>query len=53
MWCRFMAPEIMSSEVYPTSDVWAAGVMTYQLLSGQMPFDDKRKPHSPALSVIW
>lgn len=28
-------------------------VMTYQLLSGQMPFDDRRRPNSPALSVIW
>ncbi|KAL0045777.1 hypothetical protein WJX82_004129 [Trebouxia sp. C0006] len=49
----FMAPEVMSSEVYPSSDIWAAGVMTYQLLSGQLPFDDRRKPHSPALSVVW
>ncbi|KAL3134982.1 hypothetical protein ABBQ32_007937 [Trebouxia sp. C0010 RCD-2024] len=48
-----MAPEVMSSEVYPSSDIWAAGVMTYQLLSGQMPFDDRRRPHSPALSAIW
>ncbi|DBA73193.1 TPA: hypothetical protein ACH3X1_011269 [Trebouxia sp. C0004] len=49
----FMAPEVMSSEVYPSSDIWAAGVMTYQLLSGQLPFDDRRKPNSPALSVVW
>ncbi|KAL3146741.1 hypothetical protein ABBQ38_014726 [Trebouxia sp. C0009 RCD-2024] len=48
-----MAPEVMSSEVYPSSDIWAAGVMTYQLLSGQMPFDDRRRPNSPALSAIW
>lgn len=48
-----MAPEVMSSEVYPSSDIWAAGVMIYQLLSGQMPFDDRRRPNSPALSVIW
>ena len=53
MCCRFMAPEVMSSEVYPSSDIWAAGVMTYQLLTGQMPFDDRRRPNSPALSAIW
>lgn len=50
---RFMAPEVMSSETYPSSDLWAAGVMAYQLLSGTLPFDDRRKPHSPALSVVW
>ena len=29
-----MAPETLSSQTYPASDVWAAGVMAYQLLSG-------------------
>jgi hypothetical protein len=32
---RFMAPEALSSEVWPASDIWAAGVMAYQLLSGE------------------
>jgi calcium-dependent protein kinase len=31
----FMAPEVLSSQNYPASDVWAAGVMAYQLLSGR------------------
>ena len=31
---RFMAPETLSSQTFPSSDVWAAGVMAYQLLSG-------------------
>lgn len=49
----FMAPEVLSSEVYPVSDVWAAGVMAYQLLSGTMPFDDRRSASAPSLSLIW
>ena len=51
--CRFMAPELLSSEAYPASDVWAAGVMAYQLLSGYLPFDDHRNPDRPALSLVW
>jgi serine/threonine protein kinase len=31
-----MAPETLSSQTYPASDVWAAGVMAYQLLSGAL-----------------
>jgi calcium-dependent protein kinase len=49
----FMAPELLSSEAYPASDVWAAGVMAYQLLSGYLPFDDHRNPDRPALSLVW
>lgn len=49
----FMAPEALSSEVWPASDIWAAGVMAYQLLSGYLPFDDRRNPNSPALSLVW
>jgi len=49
----FMAPEVLSSKVVTVSDVWSAGVMAYQLLSGFLPFDDKRCPHAPALSEVW
>lgn len=48
-----MAPEVLSCEVVPASDVWAAGIMTYQLLSGRLPFNDERNPEEPALSLIW
>ena len=48
-----MAPETLSSQTFPASDVWSAGVMAYQLLSGFLPFDDHRNPSAPALSLIW
>ena len=39
-----MAPEVLASRVGPEADVWAAGVMAYQLLTGRFPFDDKSNP---------
>ena len=48
----FLAPENLSSEFYPASDVWSAGVMAYQLLSGYLPFDDRRNRSNPALSQV-
>jgi calcium-dependent protein kinase len=32
--------------------MWSAGVMAYQLLSGFMPFDDRRNRRSPTLSQV-
>ena len=40
-------------QVVPASDVWAAGVMAYQLLSGYLPFDDHKNREQPALSKVW
>lgn len=51
--CRFMAPETLRSEVYPASDVWAAGVTAHQLLTGRFPFDDRSNPFAPSLSKVW
>ena len=48
----FLAPENLDSEFYPASDLWSAGVMAYQLLSGFMPFDDRRNRRSPMLSQV-
>lgn len=48
-----MAPETLRSETYPVSDVWAAGVMAHQLLTGRFPFDDKTNPFAPSLSKVW
>ena len=48
-----MAPEVLNSETYPASDVWSAGIMCYQLLSGFLPFDDTKNRSSPSLSLVW
>lgn len=49
----YMAPEVLASKVGPEADVWAAGVMAFQLLSGRFPFDDRSCPASPSLAKIW
>jgi calcium-dependent protein kinase len=49
----YMAPEVLSSKVTPASDVWSAGVMAAQLLTGRLPFDDHRNPIAPSLSAVW
>lgn len=40
-------------QVVPASDMWAAGVMAFQLLSGYLPFDDHKNREQPALSKVW
>jgi len=37
----YMAPEVLRSDTWPKSDVWQAGVMAYQLLTGKLPFSDR------------
>ena len=49
----YMAPEVLSSKWAPPADVWAAGVMAYQLLSGRLPFDDRSNPAAPSLTAVW
>lgn len=34
----YMAPEVFMSEVCPRSDVWAVGIVSYELLLGKRPF---------------
>lgn len=50
---RYMAPEVLELEVGPEADVWSAGVMAFQLLSGYLPFDDRSNPKGPSVARIW
>ncbi|KAM6893731.1 striated muscle preferentially expressed protein kinase-like [Xenentodon cancila] len=39
---EYMAPETVKGEVVgPPADIWAVGVVTYIMLSGRLPFEDK------------
>ncbi|XP_067439601.1 striated muscle preferentially expressed protein kinase-like [Thunnus thynnus] len=39
---EYMAPEMVKGEVVgPPADIWTIGVVTYIMLSGQLPFEDK------------
>ncbi|KXZ52793.1 hypothetical protein GPECTOR_8g180 [Gonium pectorale] len=49
----YMAPETLRGDWLPASDIWAAGVMAYQLLCGRFPFDDKKNVYAPAITAIW
>lgn len=48
-----MSPEALQSQVYPASDLWSAGVLAHQLLTGKFPFDDRASPFNPSLARIW
>lgn len=38
-WLDFMAPEVLKEELlYPQTDIWSVGVLTYILLSGTSPY---------------
>ncbi|GLC37832.1 hypothetical protein PLESTB_001481200 [Pleodorina starrii] len=49
----YMAPETLRGEWYPASDIWAAGVMAFQLLCGRFPFDDRKNSYAPAITAVW
>lgn len=43
----YMAPEVTRAQWWPVSDVWAAGVMAAQMLTGAFPFTDAETPDAP------
>lgn len=49
----FMAPEALGHKFGPKSDIWSLGVLTYQLLSGKMPFNDTENPYRPSIIRIF
>jgi len=49
----FLSPESLCNACCTKSDVWSVGVMTYQLLSGVLPFNDREYPMNPRLRKLW
>lgn len=49
----YMAPENLMRTYYLKSDIWSLGVMTYKLLSGKYPFNDKNNSKQPTKEAIW
>lgn len=49
----YMSPESLQQEYGTKSDIWSVGVMTYNLLSGQFPFNDKDNHSQPSVHKIW
>lgn len=49
----FMAPESLGQKYCTRSDVWSVGVLTFQLLCGKLPYNDRNNPYEPTLPAVW
>lgn len=50
---HFMAPEALNHACDAKSDIWSLGVMTYELISGTLPFNDPYNKYNPSLTLLW
>jgi calcium-dependent protein kinase len=48
----YMAPETFSGQTTQKSDLWSAGVMAVELLTGSLPFDDHANRRAPAVREV-
>jgi calcium-dependent protein kinase len=48
----YMAPETFSGRTCQKSDVWSAGVMAAELITGRVPFDDHANRRAPAVRAV-
>jgi calcium-dependent protein kinase len=50
---HFMSPEVLSHTYDTKSDIWSLGVMTYELISGTLPFNDRNNKYNPSINMLW
>lgn len=50
---HFMAPETLNHIHDTKSDIWSLGIMTYELISGTLPFNDPNNKYNPSLTMLW
>lgn len=49
----FMSPEALGHMYSYKSDIWSVGVLAYQLLCGNMPFNDRENLSNPSMAALF